>query len=162
MMILRDFRRSDTVCLRELIYLTIDACYSDVYPPRAVEFFKDFHRAEKILERAEKGQTVVLEIGDKAIGTGTLLGNTILGMFVHPDFQHRGYGKNLMAELETRAEACGCTELELSVSLPSREFYQRLGYRILQKRSLDVGGGQTLDYWDARKSLQRVRPPNSK
>jgi GNAT superfamily N-acetyltransferase len=150
---IRDFIKSDTVPLRKLIHGTIDACYTDVYPPRAVEFFKDFHCTENILERAEKGQTVILEIGDKIIGTGTLLGNTILGVFVHPEFQHRGYGKDLMAELETRAEAIGRTELELSVSLPSREFYQRLGYRILKKKSLDVGEGQTLDYWQAEKSL---------
>lgn len=155
-MTLRDFRRSDTIALQEFIYLTIDACYSGVYPPRAIQFFKDYHCTENILDRSEKGQTVILEMGDKVIGTGTLLGNTILAVFVHPDFQRRGYGKDLMAELETRAEACGCTELELSVSLPSREFYQRLGYRLLKERSLDVGEGQTLVYWEARKSLQRA------
>jgi hypothetical protein len=59
-----------------------------------------------------------------------------------------------MGELENRAKARGCKELELSVSLPSKRFYEKLGYEMIEKRSLDVGEGQTLDYWMARKPLK--------
>jgi hypothetical protein len=41
----------------------------------------------------------------------------------------------------------------LSVSLPSRTFYVRRGYAVSEMLSGDMGGGQTLDYWQARKSL---------
>ena len=42
---------------------------------------------------------------------------------------------------------------ELSVSLPSRGFYERRGYRILAARFIDVGEGEQLDYWAAEKVL---------
>ena len=48
---------------------------------------------------------------------------------VHQYFQKRGLGKALMIELEKRARAGGLLEAELSVSLPSRGFYEKLGYK---------------------------------
>ncbi|MGB7538377.1 MAG: hypothetical protein WBM17_07545 [Anaerolineales bacterium] len=38
--IVRPFRDADLEPVRALIYKTIDACYAGVYPPRAVEFFR--------------------------------------------------------------------------------------------------------------------------
>jgi hypothetical protein len=43
----------------------------------------------------------------------------------------------------------------LSVSLPSKGFYEALRYEILQEAHLDVGEGQRLDYWKARKVLSQ-------
>ena len=60
-----------------------------------------------------------------------------------------------MRELENEAKARGCTESELSVSLPSRGFYEGLGYEMLEECLIDVGEGQHLDFWKARKPLTR-------
>lgn len=48
----RHFVLSDLSSLRQMIHDTIDACYSGVYPERAVEFFKTSHSEERILERS--------------------------------------------------------------------------------------------------------------
>ena len=48
-----------------------------------------------------------------------------------------------------------CTPLGISVSLPSRGFYERLGYVILEECSIDVGEGEKLDYWQAKKKLHK-------
>ncbi len=40
---IRPFGTPDLAVVRQLIHNTIDTCYSGVYPPRAVAFFKDFH-----------------------------------------------------------------------------------------------------------------------
>ena len=58
-----------------------------------------------------------------------------------------------MRKLEARAAAKGCTEAVLSVSLPSRAFYESLGYEMLEACSIDVGEDEHLDFWKARKSL---------
>ncbi len=150
---IREFRESDIVPVRWLIHQTIDVCYSRVYPPRAVQFFKEFHSEEKIMERHRKGKILIVEQDETVVATGTTVGSDVFGVFVHPEFQHRGYGVALMCELENTAKAKGCTELELSVSLPSRKFYESLGYEMLEENSIDVGEGQHLDYWKARKSL---------
>jgi N-acetylglutamate synthase-like GNAT family acetyltransferase len=150
---IRPFRESDAETIRELIHHTIEVSYSPVYPPRAVQFFKDFHTATKIIERHRKGEILVVEKDGKVIGTGSIVDVDIFGVFVKPNFQHQGYGKTIMQELEKKAFINGISEVSLSVSLPSRKFYESLGYEIIEDRSIDVGEGQRLDYWEAKKTL---------
>ena len=152
---IRQFRVSDVRIVRELIHYTIDVSYSPVYPPRAVQFFKDFHSEAKIIERHQKGGILVAEKDRKVIGTGSIVDTEILGVFIHPDFQHLGYGRCLMQELEKKAAVNGTNEVALSVSLPSRRFYENLGYEILKDCTIDVGEGQRLDYWEAKKTPTR-------
>jgi GNAT superfamily N-acetyltransferase len=152
---IRQFRESDAGAVRELIHHTIDVSYSPVYPPRAVRFFKDFHSEAKIIERHRKGEILVVEKDGKVIATGSIVDVDILGVFVDPEFQHQGYGKSLMQELEKKAVVNGISEVALGVSLPSRRFYEILGYEIIEERAIDVGEGQRLDYWEAKKTLVR-------
>ena len=149
----RELQSTDLSRVRRLIVQAIDAAYSDVYPARAVLFFKEFHSRQRILERHREGEVVVLEEDGEIVATGTLLGREILGVFVSPAFQGRGYGRRVMQELEGRARANGCPSCELSVSLTSRRFYEHLGYQMTGRRSLDVGRGDRLDYWTACKAL---------
>ncbi len=150
---IRKFQTSDLESVRRLIHRTIDACYPAVYPPRAVDFFKGYHSAEGILKRSRQGEVLVVERDGHLIATGALAGGEIAGVFVDPEFQGGGIGAELMRALEDRAVEKGWTEVELSVSLPSRGFYERLGYGRFETRSIDVGGGERLDYWQARKRL---------
>ena len=152
---IREFRESDLVPVQRLIQQTIEVCYSGVYPPRAVQFFKNFHGEEKIMERHRNGEMLVVEQDGEVIATGAIVGTDIFGVFVHPEFQRRGHGGTLMRQLENRGKARGCKEPELSVSLPSRGFYEGLGYEMLEECSIDVGEGQHLDFWKARKRLTR-------
>ena len=155
---IREFRESDLPLVQQVIHQTIDVCYSGVYAPRAVEFFKEFHSKTKIIERHWEGKILVVERDGNVIATGAIVRNEILGVFVHPEFQHRGYGRSLMRELENRARSTGCREAVLSVSLPSRGFYQGLGYDLLEECSIDVGEGEHLDFWKARKPLTEETP----
>ena len=150
---MRAFRKSDVVQVRRLIHHTVDLCYSGVYPPRAVRFFKELHSEAKILKRHEEGEILVVEQAGNIIATGATVEGDIFGVFVHPEFQHHGHGRALMRELETRAKSKGCDEAVLSVSLPSRRFYEGLGYKTFENRSIDVGDGEHLEFWAAKKLL---------
>jgi len=132
---------------------TIDASYSGVYPVRAVQFFKEYHSEERIMDRSKAGEVWIVEKEGSIVATGALVGDEILAVFVKPDNQGRGYGRKIMTELESRAKTKGLSEVVLSVSLPSRKFYENLQYEVLAERSLDVGEGQHLDYWPGRKTL---------
>ena len=150
---IRKFRKSDIGRLQRLIFDTIDASYSGVYLPRAVQFFKEFHAKHRIIERGRTGTMLVLEENGELVATGSIVDCEILAVFVHPKFQHGGRGKALMQDLEDEARQGGVTETELSVSLPSKRFYEGLGYEMVEERSKDVGEGQRLNFWKARKFL---------
>ena len=150
---IRLFEDADVVALRRLICETIDFSYAPVYPPRALDFFKAFHAEEKVRERAQRGTVLVAEANDALIATGSLLDGEIFAVFVHPGRQGEGLGKALMERLEADARTAGVTESVLSVSLPSKRFYEGLGYEIVEERSRDLGEGQCLNFWKAKKRL---------
>jgi ribosomal protein S18 acetylase RimI-like enzyme len=150
---IRDFGAADTEPVRQLIYETIEISYGSVYPQQAINFFKGFHSAARIMERHQKGKTIVIERSGRIIGTGSFLEGEIMGVFVHPDFQSYGLGKKIMTELEKIAFSNHCRKVSLSVSLPSRGFYEGLGYNILKKCFIEVKTGARLDYWTASKEV---------
>jgi GNAT superfamily N-acetyltransferase len=149
----RVFLPGDAEAVRELIHSTIEACYTGVYPARAVEYFLQYHSESEILRRAQKGTTIVAEAGGRIVATGTLKGKYIIAVFVYRHVQDRGLGRRIMGALEERARTDGVEEIWLDVSLPSRAFYERMGYGGFEPAFLDVGEGQRLDYWKASKRL---------
>jgi ribosomal protein S18 acetylase RimI-like enzyme len=139
--------------LHRLIHRTIDACYPAVYPPRAVDFFKRYHSPDAIIERAAEGLVLVVEDGNVIVATGAIVAGEITGVFVATEYQGRGLGALLMDELEAAAQAHGCDVVRLSVSLPSKGFYEKRDYRLTDLLSADMGEGECLDYWEGEKSL---------
>ncbi len=153
--IIRPFNKNDLASLHRMIQGTIEASYTGIYPPRAVAFFKAYHSEGKIIERSAAGEVLVLVNQDGSIlATGSLISSEITGVFVHRNYHRKGYGKAIMAELERRAKVKGFSNISLSVSLPSRRFYEHLGYDVLAECALDVGDGQCLKYWSGTKVLK--------
>jgi GNAT superfamily N-acetyltransferase len=152
---IRKFNFSDLDTVRGLIQNTVDVCYSDVYSKEAVRFFKDWHCDENVLKDANEGHTIVLEKDCRVIGTGTFVGNEIKRLFVEPAFQKNGFGKILMQELEKKAFLADVGNVKLDASLPSKKFYDSLGYVTLEETFLEVENGKKLEYYKMEKSLRR-------
>ena len=152
-MIIATAKDSDLEAIYQLIQATIDSCYPPFYPPRAVSFFKHHHSREAIAQRLQNDLVFVAKEGERLVGTGSLVGSEISGLFVLPDLQGSGIGGALMKELERQAVLRNITTVELDVSIPSRVFYEHLGYIAFEERSTDVGEGQRLDHWHAYKKL---------
>jgi len=150
---IRLFKKSDLVKLNQMIHKTIDYSYPTVYPDRAVLFFKNYHSENNILERYKNGKVLVYEINDNVVATGSIVGNEISGVFVEPESQGHGLGRKVMFELETLAQKMDISEVTLSVSLPSKRFYENLNYKIIKESQIDVGEGQLLRYWIAMKNI---------
>src|SRR2546430_11692859 len=117
---IRRFQESDLCQLVRLISETIEISYGEVYPPRAVQFFKDFHSEEKIADRSKTGTTLVIEEDGELVATGSLVGGEILAVFVHPRLQRGGRGKALIKTLGKAGRANGGTGIGLSHSPPAK------------------------------------------
>ncbi len=152
-LVLRRARESDLGSLLRLIHDTIDVSYRGFYPDSALEFFKNHHRREKILERLRGGVVLVFERTNRLIATGSHVGNEILGVFVSPHHQGKGLGRQLMLVLESHAKGLGLRSVTLSVSLPAERFYRALGYELLKPRYITMNDGKRLDYWEAWKII---------
>ena len=150
---IREFNSSDPAAVVDLIHKTIDACYSDYYCAEAVQFFKDWHHNEKILKNAEEGFTIVLEQKGRIVGTGTLVDDEIVRVFVCPSSQKYGFGKLIMRKLEEKALSRCIEVVKLDASLPSKKFYDLLGYVTLEEAFVEVGNNKKLDYYKMQKIL---------
>ncbi len=139
--------------LQALVHSTINVSYSPVYPQEAIDYFKEHHSEESILKDAEEGYTVVLEVDGEIVGTGTIVGNHIKRVFVNPAFQKRGLGKIIMRNLEEEARSRGVERIEFDASLPSKRFYDSLGYATVEETFLTVANDKRLDYYRMEKLL---------
>lgn len=150
---IREFQRVDLAALKALVQKTITTCYPGHYGPEAIRFFVSYHVEEAILRDAETGCTIVLDKAGRLLGTGTLVDDEIKRVFVAPAFQQQGLGRRILQHLEELAARQGAKTVTLDASLPSRTFYDRLGYVATEAASLPVENGRRLDFIKMRKTL---------
>jgi GNAT superfamily N-acetyltransferase len=151
----RRFKPSDLDTVKSLIQRTIDACYSKVYCKEALQFFKDWHYDNRILNDAKEGYTIVLQKNNEVVGTGTIVGDEIRRVFVEPAFQRQGFGKIIMRKLEAKALALRIHLVKLDASIPSKVFYDSLGYVTFEETFLEVENHKRLDFYKMQKTLGR-------
>lgn len=142
--------------IRELIRNTIDICYSADYPKEAIKYFKEYHSDKNILKDARDGWTIVLVKNNRIIATGTIIDNHIMRVFVNPKFQKRGFGKLIMRKLEEKAISTGVKKVKLDASLPSKKFYDSMGYKTSKKTYVKVENDKKLHYYKMNKALSGV------
>ncbi len=150
---IREFKSSDLDVIKGLIRRTIELCYCNAYPEEAIRFFKEWHCADRILKDAKEGYTIVLEKDNQIIGTGTIVDNHITRVFVDLAFQRQGFGKVIMRKLEERANSLGIGAVILDASIPSKKFYDSLGYRTLEEAFIPIENGKRLDFYKMEKVL---------
>jgi len=149
----RRFRESDLSDVWELVTETLETSYAAVYPPQVIEFFLDYHEQPKIIADAASGLTIVVHRDGALVATGTCVHTTARRVFVRAAFQRQGIGKAIMAELEADATVRGVQRLDLSASLPAKDFYLGLGYEIVSEEDYEVAPGQHLEYYKMAKQL---------
>jgi ribosomal protein S18 acetylase RimI-like enzyme len=90
------------------------------------------------------GEFLVGFIDGELVAMGGLLRHSdeqagIKRVRVHPDFQHRGFGRLLLERLEARAQALGCRVICLDTTeqqTAARYLYESAGYRETGRREV--------------------------
>jgi putative acetyltransferase len=73
-------------------------------------------------------------------------------MFVHPDYQGIGVASSLLDKVESEARKLGLTRIFVEVSLTARPFFERRGYSVLARQTVEARG-QKLDNFRMEKLL---------
>lgn len=150
---MREFRLADLESVRDLIRKTIDVCYNGFYLKEVVDYFDMYNWEGNILKVAQDGHIVVAEMQGKIVGTGSIMGDAILRVFVDPAHQREGLGRMIMNELERQAATNGAEMLRLRALANARRFYESLGYLSVAKGFVEVDNGRHLEYLEMVKSL---------
>lgn len=64
-------------------------------------------------------------------------------LYVLPNFQNKGYGKALLAEVINQVKALNAQALILNVNRynKAKTFYERLGFKVMSEEDIDIGNG---------------------
>ena len=152
---LRQMKKSDLQSVYELVLKTIQVSYADVYPPEAIEFFKNYHNQDDILKDAVSGYSIVAESDGLILGTGTLLEMNVCRVYIDPQQQHQGIGKLIVKKLEQKAKALGLEKLDLCASPKSRRFWESAGFVLLGEFFIPVANDKKLIYYEMTKHYQK-------
>jgi GNAT superfamily N-acetyltransferase len=153
--LIRDYGKKDLENLEYAVHRTIKESYDEAYPPEAIKYFLELHSKENMQRDIPNGRTVILELKDKIIATGSIVKDEIKRVFILPEYQGKGLGRKIMEKLEGIALANGIRKVKLCASLPSKDFYLALGYKILRFTYLPVENDRKLEYYDMEKQIRR-------
>jgi GNAT superfamily N-acetyltransferase len=143
---IRPFRNEDLNAVCQLIIDSIDDAYPGVYAPEAIDFFKDYHKKENILNDAASGYTIIAERHKKIVGTGTLIDHNIRRVYVVPKCQRKGIGKLIIRELERMTSIKGIPSLDISASVNSQKFWGKVGFKVQDDYLMPLKNDQTLRF----------------
>ncbi len=111
--------------------LTVDCIRttnSSDYPADVIDRTCENFTPERVLVKMLERHFFIAFSDDALVATVSYSGNTLHSLFVKPDAQGKGIGRELVRFVEELASAIGMREIELHASVTAREFYQRLNY----------------------------------
>ena len=145
-MSIRPAQASDFETVREITRTTITAVYPHYYPAGAVAFFLAHHSDENIAADISAGRVcLVSDDAQHTAGTVTIKDNEICRLFVLPQYQGKGFGRELLdfAEAEIAKKHAG---IILDASLPAKSIYLKRGYRETEYHIIKTPDGDHLCY----------------
>ena len=145
MAVIRAAKETDFDSVKDITQTTIWSVYPKYYPSGAVQFFSNHHSDDRIRADIVAGIVFLIEVDGTAIGTVTVADNEINRLFVLPDFQRKGYGRELMdfAEEIIRKKH---DHIILDASLPAKQIYLKRGYVTAKYNMIETENGDYLCY----------------
>ncbi|MBR5404681.1 MAG: GNAT family N-acetyltransferase [Oscillospiraceae bacterium] len=132
---IRKFRAEDAEAVSALILYTFRISNSRDYPPEYGEALAKTLTPDGIRRRAESAHGYVAADGETVVGCGMIAPffgseteSILLTIFVLPEYQGRGIGRQIVETLEQDEYFLRAARIEIPASVTAVEFYRKLGY----------------------------------
>lgn len=134
-MFIRRFEKSDAESVSALIITTLQTTNIKDYPNSYIEKEVGLFQPEHVMERASWTHFYVVCEGEAIIGCGAIGPywwktdeSSLFTIFVHPDHQGKGIGKQIIEALERDEFFLRAKRVEIPASITGTPFYLRMGY----------------------------------
>lgn len=131
----RPFLTEDAQAVSSLIGRVLMEVNIQDYAESDLKEFVEYYSPQTVLELAEEGQTYVLADGETIVGCGSVVPladqpgtSEIRGVFILPEYEGQGLGRDLMAVLEADPIYTRSQRVIISASITAHPFYAKLGY----------------------------------
>lgn len=148
-----DISQLETV--KTITTTTIKEIYPHYYPKGAVDFFLSHHNEDNISKDLESGMVyLTITPSREAAATITIRENEICRLFVLPQYQRQGFGRELLDFAENKISEYH-NRIILDASLPAKAIYLKRGYKETAAHSVKTDSGDFLCY-DVMQKLLRI------
>lgn len=146
-------QQSDCGIVKKITDTTINEIYPHYYPKGAVAFFLNHHSDESIANDISNDCVFLCcDLEHNAVGTVTIKKNEICRLFVLPQYQGNGYGKELLEFAETEI-ANHYNEIIIDASLSAKSIYLKRGYKETEYHKIKTEHNDYLCYDIMKKQL---------
>ena len=134
-MTIRRFEKADAAEVSRLIKTTIQISNAKDYPAELLDALVETETEEHVLERAGWTHFYVVTDEDRIIGCGAIGPywgkedeSSLFTIFVHPDYQGKGIGRDIIHTLERDEYFQRAQRIEIPASITGVPFYRKMGY----------------------------------
>lgn len=132
--------------VRDITVCTIQAIYPHYYAQGAVDFFLAHHKETNIRSDIQDNMVMLCyDASNHAVGTVTIKKNEICRLFVLPQYQGCGFGREMLDYAEKRILET-YDEIVLDASLPAKRIYLKRGYSVMDFHVIETENGDFLCY----------------
>jgi ribosomal protein S18 acetylase RimI-like enzyme len=149
-----EFSEKNIQELTSLIQLTIKKCYPECYSPRVIDFFIEYHNPKELLRKATEGSMLLAFNNNKLVASGYLVENELGGLYVHPDYQNQGIGRQMVQQLINQAYCNKLDSVWLTSTPLAVKLYEQEGFKTIEEKEMVLEGGESLAYYYMRKGLR--------
>ncbi len=132
---IRRFEEKDNIEVSDVITTTLKTSNRKDYTNEEMTILAQELTPEKLSERAKQGHFYVACDYEKIVGCGCIspfwgseTESILLTIFVLPQYQGRGIGREIIKTLEQDEYALRADRIEIPASKTGVEFYRKLGY----------------------------------
>lgn len=126
---IRNFAPQDAEAVSSLIRETMKISNSRDYSLDILEPLIEYFSPDKIIQLSKERYCLVAETNRRVVGTIAIEDAELCTFFVHPDFQGKGIGTELLKAVEKLAFDKGIRKIKVGSSVTGVFFYEKSGYR---------------------------------
>ena len=123
--LIRRATAADAEAVHEIVLLALREMNVWDYPPSVIDRLV-LTLPDKVASNLETLCAFVAVVDGQVVGTGSLSGQTVSSVYVHPDHQRRGVGAALVEAVEN---TCQHGMLSVQSSVTAKSFYAKRGFK---------------------------------
>ena len=123
---------ADAGVVHEIVLLALRETNARDYPSSVIDRLV-LTLPDKVASNLETWCAFVAVVDGRVVGTGSLNGQTVSSVYVHPDYQGRGLATQLMDAVENAAIAQSQGTLSVQSSITAKPFYAKRSFTIVRE-----------------------------
>ncbi|PKL85934.1 MAG: GNAT family N-acetyltransferase [Ignavibacteriae bacterium HGW-Ignavibacteriae-1] len=153
---IRHSKLSDLAEIQRMFVDTISAiCKVDYSPEQIKVWTSSIENTQRWIDKLSSQYFLIAELDNKIVGFASLGNNDYLDfLYVHKDYQRQGIADRLYNDIEAEAIRKESKVLTSDVSITAKAFFEKKGFRTIQKQTKIIKNIEIVNYKMVKKLLQ--------